>query len=150
MPLLTPLLELVTLFNRQKTDLPDGLLRKDCVFRLNARAYHEHLGRPPSDPLVRLVGCGPAGYRFVLAAVRYAVEQPRLTLREDTVVEASADGMATLRARGRIDGVLRGTEPPFAAEFSVIVHADAESRLRELAVTMGDADVELLLAARGR
>ncbi len=59
MPLSSDLLALLTLFNGQKTDLPDGVLHKDCVFRLNGRAYHETLGRPTSDPLVRLVGCGP-------------------------------------------------------------------------------------------
>ena len=54
MPLSTDLLALLSLFNRQKTDLPDGVLHKDCVFRLNGRAYHETLGRPAADPLVRL------------------------------------------------------------------------------------------------
>lgn len=147
-PLDDRVLELVTLFNQQKSDLPDGLLQKDCVLRLNGRAYHEHLGRPIADPLVRLVGCGPAGYRFVLAALRYAMDRPRLDLHLSPVVERSASGASVLHARGLLTGTLRGRSERFHAECALVVDADAAGQVRQIAVTMGDADVELLLAAR--
>jgi hypothetical protein len=143
-------LELITLFNRQKTDLPDGVLRKDCVLRLNGRAYHEQLGRSPQDPLVRLIGCGPAGYRFVLSALRHAVREPRLTLQEPSVAEESTGHGSRLRARGTLSGRLRGRGDAVAIEFLLDVEADDAGRVRELATTLGDADVELLLEARQR
>ena len=42
--------EWVATFNRGSLDLPDGVLHKDAVFRLNGRAYDETLGRPITDP----------------------------------------------------------------------------------------------------
>ena len=150
MPLSSDLLALLTLFNGQKTDLPDGVLHKDCVFRLNGRAYHDTLGRPISDPLVRLVGCGPAGYRFILAALRHAIDEPRASLHEGSAVEhVTADG-TQVHARGTLSGTLRGTAGPFAAEFGLSARADAEGHVIELAATLGDADVELILLARVR
>jgi hypothetical protein len=82
-----PLTSLVSLFNAGKADLPDGALHKNCVFRLNGRAYHEHLGWPPSEPLVRLIGCGPAGYRFLLTALRYALPDAKVTLYGEHATE---------------------------------------------------------------
>jgi hypothetical protein len=147
-PLTRHLVALATLFNRQKSDLPDDALHKACVLRLNGRAYHEHMGRPPSDPLVRLVGCGPAGYRFILSALRYALGEPRLALDEPSVTEDGDASGRRLRARGRITGVLRGTTSPFAAECALDLSADHTGRIVEIGVTMGDADVEMILAAR--
>jgi hypothetical protein len=149
MPLTTDVLELVALFNGQKTDLPDGVLSKHCVFRLNGRAYHEHLGRPPDDPLVRLIGCGAAGYRFVLTAVRRAMHEPRIALHEGSIVEAPLEPGARLQARGTLSGRLRGgPEGPFAVEFLIEVFASADGQVGEMAATLGDADVEILLDAR--
>jgi hypothetical protein len=148
MPLHTDVLELVELFNRQKTDLPDAVLHRDCVFRLNGRAYHEHLGRPPDDPLVRLIGRGPAGYRFILAALRHAMHEPRVALHEASVVERPLHPGARLQARGTLSGRLRGAERRFSAEFSIEVLASREGQVAEMAATLGDADVEILLEAR--
>ena len=141
--------ELVDLFNAQKTDLPDGALHKDCVFRLNGRAYHEHLGRPPTDPLIRLIGCGPAGYRLLLGALRYAAGTPRLRLHANQVEEAMrADHGAVLTARATLSGELRTTHEKFVSECSLALSAEPSGAIRELAVTMGDPDVEMLLMAR--
>ena len=141
--------ELIDLFNAQKTDLPDGALHKDCVFRLNGRAYHEHLGRPPDDPLIRLIGCGPAGYRLLLGALRYAGGAPELRLHPNQVAEATrADHGAVLTARATLSGVLRTTHERFISECSVALSAEPSGAISEVAVTMGDADVEMLLIAR--
>jgi hypothetical protein len=140
------------LFNAQKMDLPDGALHKDCAFRLNGRAYHEHLGRPPNDPLVRLIGCGPAGYRLLLGAVRYAAGAPELRIHGSDMHEAvpsDVDQGLVLTARATLSGSLRPTHDPFAAECSLTLTADPSGAIREIAVTMGDPDVEMLLSARG-
>jgi len=150
MPLSTDLLTLLSLFNRQKTDLPDGMLHKDCVFRLNGRAYHETLGRPAADPLVRLVGCGPAGYRFIVAALRHAIHEPRASLHEPSLVERIERAGTRVRARGTLSGTLRGTPGSVAAEFGLDAQADRTGKVVELAATLGDADVELILDARKR
>jgi len=149
-PLTARILELLTLFNRQKTDLPDGLLHADCVFRLNGLAYHEHLGRPPDDPLVRLVGCGPAGYRFLLAAVRHAILEPRVALEQDTVQESGDGAARTLAARATLTGTLRGHPEASPTTCEITVHTGDDGTVRELSVLMGDADVERLLTARKR
>jgi hypothetical protein len=148
MPLTADVLGLVALFNRQSTDLPDGVLHRNCVFRLNGRAYHEHLGRSPDDPLVRLVGRGPAGYRFIMAALRHAMHEPRVTLDEPSIAERTLDAGTRLQARGTLSGRLRGAERAFAAEFLIEVIAGSEGRIGEMAATLGDADVEFLLDAR--
>src|SRR5438045_2651773 len=117
MPLQSDVVDLISLFNRQKSDLPDGLLHKDCVFRLNGRAYHEQLGRPPGDPLVRLVGCGAAGYRFILTALRYGMEEPRVALHDGSIRHATDGDGSHLEARGNLTGTLRRRTDRFTSEF---------------------------------
>jgi hypothetical protein len=148
-PLGARVADLVTLFNRQAQDLPDRSLHKDCVFRLNGRAYHEQLGRPSTDPLIRLIGCGPAGYRLLVGALRYATGAPELFVHADQPQEVMhADRERTLTVRATLTGRLRHTRQTFRAECGLTVTADASGSIREIAVTMGDPDVELLLAAR--
>jgi len=148
MPLQSDVLDLIALFNRQTSDLPDGLLHKDCVFRLNGRAYHEQLGRPAGDPLVRLVGCGAAGYRFILTALRYGMEEPRVTVHEGSIRHGTDAEGSHLDVRGSLTGTLRGRTGKCTAEFGMEVRADRGGHIREIAATMGDADVELLVRAR--
>ena len=141
--------ELVELFNAQKADLPDGALHKDCVLRLNGRAYHEQLGRPPGDPLTRLIGCGPAGYRLLLGALRYSAGAPKLRMHTSHHQDATRAGSdAVLTVRATLSGSLRPMSTPFTSECSVTLRADRNGPIREIAVTMGDADVEMLLIAR--
>jgi hypothetical protein len=140
---------LVDLFNKGKTDLPDGVIHRDCAFRLNGRAYHDSLGRPPSDPLVRLIGCGPAGYRFVLAALRYGIPRAQVAVHRAGMTELDTrHGASVLIARATLLGSLRGASDPFRAECQIELHADTRGHVREIAVTMGDADVELIRTAR--
>jgi hypothetical protein len=150
-PLAVRVLELVALFNRQTQDLPDGLLDKDCTFSLNGRAYHDHLGRPATDPIVRLVGCGPAGYRFLTTALRYAIATPRVMLDESSVTE-EADGheARTFAADGVLSGTLRGDIGPSRAPFHFTVRASHQGTVCQIAVLLGEADCERILAARRR
>ena len=149
-PLGPRIVELVSLFNAQKSDLPAAVVHNTCVFRLNGRAYHEHLGRPATDPLVRLIGCGPAGYRFLLTALRYAMTGPRLTLDQGTLDEQTSGKEHVISVRAVLSGMLRGEQEPFVAAGLITARAEADGQLRELAVMLGDADVERLLAARRR
>ena len=147
----TSLAALVSLFNAGKADLPDGALRRNCIFRLNGRAYHEHLGRPPGDPLVRLIGCGPAGYRFIQTALRYAMERPRLDLHGTHRSEGpGGESAGLLMRRASLSGTLRGSETPFTAECELTLLGDGSGAIREIAVTMGDPDVERIMQARQR
>lgn len=142
---------LISLFNAGKTDLPDGALHKNCVFRLNGRAYHEQLGRPASDPLVRLVGCGPAGYRFIVTALRYALPECRVVVYEEhAAARRRAPDHVEVTRRAGLFGTLRGGHGPFRAECELVLREDVHGCIHELAVTMGDPDVELIMAARRR
>ena len=149
-PLASRLTELVGLFNAQTVDVPPRALHKDCVFRLNGRAYHEHLGRPPSDPLVRLIGCGPGGYRLIMNAVRPAARDARVRVHAEDVRETAPGpgGEGTLTTRATLSGQLRVYDAPFSAECSLTLTAGPTGAVREIAVTMGDADVEWLAASR--
>jgi hypothetical protein len=149
-PLWTRVLELTALFNQQSADLPNRLLHDDCVFRLNGRAYHEQLGRPASDPLVRLIGRGPAGYRFLLTRLRYAMAHPRLALDEATMQEQEYPDGRIVNARGTLIGTLRAQEGSVSLPCAVSVRASADGWVHELAVLIGDADVERIMAARYR
>jgi len=141
--------ELIELFNAQKTDLPDGALHKDCVFRLNGRTYHAQLGRPPGDPLTRLIGCGPAGYRLLLGAVRYAAGAAQLRIHTTHIQDAARGGSGSaLTVRATLSGSLRPLSTRFTSECSLTLRAEPSGPIREIAVTMGDADVEMLLIAR--
>jgi hypothetical protein len=138
--------QLVVLFNEQAADLPHMAIHKDCVFRLNGVAYHEQLGRPASDPIVRLIGCGPAAYRLLLTGIRYAVNGPRL---EDVAIDDDDDRAphtATLHAS--LTGHLRSSNRAFTTMLQLRATATLDGQISELSVTMGDADVEMLLAAR--
>lgn len=150
MNLTSYLTELVALFNAQKTDLPRDAIHKNCVFRLNGRAYHETLGRPVEDPLVRLIGCGPAAYRLLLTAVRHAIAHPRLVLEPLQGAEQHQRGESRLSTRAVLHGALRGSAVPLRAECALALQGDAQGHIHEIAVTMGDADVELIVAARHR
>ena len=70
--------QLIALFNRRSEDLPDGLFDRRTQFLLNGVAFEAMLGRPATDPLVLMLACGPAGYRFVAKAVWHAVPDARV------------------------------------------------------------------------
>jgi hypothetical protein len=140
---------LVHLFNKGKADLPDGTLHKDCVFRLNGRAYHDGLGRPASDPLVRLIGCGPAGYRLLVAALRYAIPDATVAIEEHLTERQTENGFA-LTARASLSGLPRDSAMPFGSECGLVLHGDPTGHIREIAVTMDDAAVGQIKAARAR
>ena len=143
--------DLIAAFNTETLDLPDGALHRDCVFRLNGRAYHEHLGWPAGDPLIRLIGCGPAGYRLVVSRLRFALASARIRLDERTLrQDPGGAGRPLLVARGTVSGVLRGTDDRIAAPCGFAIAGASSGAIREIAVTLGDADLELLMAARLR
>ena len=141
--------DLIAAFNAATLDLPDGALHRDCVFRLNGRAYHEHLGRPPGDPLIRLIGCGPAGYRLILTRLRFALTSAFVALDPRSVRESAtaADGHVLL-AHGMVSGLLRGTGDRLVAPCHFTISGEPSGAIRQIAMTLGDADVELLMAAR--
>ena len=97
---------LATAFNRGSLDVPDGTLDRRCTFRLNGTTYAETMGQPLSSPLVRLVALGPAGYRFLAQAVRYAMPDARVDLGDVTVTHHEHGGLAT--ALATLTGTFRG------------------------------------------
>jgi hypothetical protein len=141
--------DLIAAFNTGTLDLPDGALHRDCVFRLNGRAYHEHLGRPPGDPLIRLIGCGPAGYRLILTRLRFALTSAFVAIGPRSIPEdAAAAGGHVLLAPGTVSGLLHGTGDRLVAPCHFAITGEPSGAILEIAVTLGDADVELLMAAR--
>lgn len=134
--------EWVAIFNRGSLDLPDGMLHKDAVFRLNGIAYEDTLGRPVSDPLVRLVSRGPGGYRLLVKALQYTLGEPEVALRNLDI----RHGLAT----GHIDlsGTLRDTGESFVGNADVVMTVDIDGHVTELAVQMDTDVVSRLQRAR--
>jgi hypothetical protein len=134
--------EWVAAFNRGSLDLPEGMLHKDAVFRLNGVAYEDTLGRPATDPLVRLVARGAGGYRLLAKALQYTLGTPDVALRNLDV----RYGLAT----GHIDlsGMLRDTGEALVTNADVAMTIDIDGHVTELAIQMDQDVVARLQQAR--
>jgi len=127
------LLELVTYFNNGSLDVPDGLLARDCVFRLNGVAYEETIGRPATDPIVRLVARGPAAYRFLSQRLRYFV--PDAVAALDEIAEPdTCGGLAS--AVCRLRGTPRGSASRLAVAVPVALVTNARGLVSEVAIVV--------------
>ncbi len=92
------LARLAQAFNEGSLDVPEGLIDRGCVFRLNGVAYEDTMGRPLTDPIVRMVARGPAAYRFLAQAVRYALPDARLEVAEVVADHPAGATLATTTA----------------------------------------------------
>jgi hypothetical protein len=143
--LLDRLSTLVALFGRGSLDLPDGVLTRDTVFRLNGIAYDDSIGRP-GDPLARLVGRGPGGYRFLFKALRFALPDARLAI--GALERTSLEAGCRLAGGARLAGTLRGTGGAFDEPCVVAFDYDDDGRLVALDVTLDPDQVTRIQAAR--
>jgi hypothetical protein len=143
--LLDRLSALVGLFGRGSLDLPEGLLTRDTVFRLNGTAYDESLGGA-SGPLARLVGRGPGGYRFLLKALRFALPDARLAI--GTLERTSLATGCRLAGGARLEGTLRGSDEAFAEPLALDLSYDADGRLVAIDVELDPRHVARIQAAR--
>jgi hypothetical protein len=138
--------QLVSQFNRGTLDLPDGFLDRNAPLRLNGLAYEETLGRPVDDPLVRLVGRGPSAYRFLAKALRYAL--PDAVVRLGALERRHDDAGFTLAGAATLSGTLRTPPSPFSHDAAVRLRFNDAGRLLEIEVTMDEAGVRAIRAAR--
>jgi hypothetical protein len=143
--LLERLSALVALFGRGSLDLPEGVLTHGTVYRLNGVAYDESIGRP-GDPLARLVGRGPGGYRFLFKAIRFALPDARLAI--GALERTTLDVGCQLAGRGEIAGTLRGSDAPLDAAFGVTFQFDETGRLTAIDVELAADAVARIQAAR--
>lgn len=139
---LTRVAEWMALVNAGSLDLPTELLHRQASFRLNGIAYEDRMGRPVSDPLVRLVARGQGGYRLLLTALRYALTAPEVALRDVDVNR----GLAT--AHADLSGVLRDTGEPWTGICDLVLVLDVDGRITEIGVQMDPEDVNRILRAR--
>ena len=143
--LLDRLSALVGLFGRGSLDLPDGVLTRDTVFRLNGVAYDESLGRP-NDPMARLVGRGPGGYRFLVKALRFALPDARLAI--GALERTSLDVGCRLAGGARLAGTLRGSGDAFDEPCALGLGFDAEGHLVAIDVELDPRQVARIQVAR--
>jgi hypothetical protein len=136
---------LVALFGRGSLDLPDGALTPNTVYRLNGVAYDETLGRP-NDPLARLVGRGPGGYRFLLKALRFALPDARLAI--GALDRTPTDGGCRLAGVGHLEGTLRGSGGAFGEDVGLAFSFDDAGRLIAIDAELAAPQVARLQAAR--
>jgi hypothetical protein len=134
--------EWVAAFNRGSLDLPDGVLHRDATFRLNGTAYEDTLGRPASDPLVRLVARGPGGYRLLVKALQYTLGEPEIALRDFEIRRGLATGYLDL------SGTLRDTGESWVGCADLVMTVDVDGRVTEVAVQMDTTSVSRLQQAR--
>jgi hypothetical protein len=134
--------EWVAYVNRGSLDLPDGLLHRQASFRLNGVAYEDMMGRPVSDPLVRLVARGQGAYRLLLTAVRYALTAPEVAVRDIDV----SRGLAT--AHVDLTGTLRDTGETWTTSCDLALVVDVDGHITEMGVQMDPAAVARIQRAR--
>jgi hypothetical protein len=134
--------EWVDMFNRGSLDLPDDLLHRQATFRLNGTAYEDLMGRPATDPIVRLVARGPGGYRLLFTALQYALTAPAIALRDLDV----SRGLATCHAD--LTGTLRDTGAPFTGSADLALAIDVDGRITEVGLQMDPEVVQRILRAR--
>lgn len=139
---MTRVAEWMALVNRGSLDLPDDLLHRQATFRLNGVAYEDIMGRPVSDPLVRLVARGHGAYRLLLTALRYALTAPEVVLRDLSV----SRGLAT--AHAEVSGTLRDTGEPWTTSADLALVVDVDGRITEIGVQMDPDAVSRILRAR--
>jgi hypothetical protein len=144
--LLDRLSALVELFNRGSLDLPDGVLTHDTAFSLNGVAYDAALGRPVNDPLARLVGRGPGGYRFLLKALRFALRDAQLTI--GALERTSLDTGCRLAGGGQLGGTLRGASEAFSADVGLAFTFDDIGRLVAIDTQLDAIAMASIQAAR--
>jgi hypothetical protein len=125
--------QLITLFNQQSMDLPDGYFTRHTQFRLNGVPFEDMLGRSPQDPLVLMIARGAAGYRFTAKAVQHAVPDAQIARGE---LSETAQG-DTLVVAGQcwLSGHYRGTGEP------VELLVDVEMQLKN--GTIASANVKM-------
>jgi hypothetical protein len=134
--------EWVAYVNRGSLDLPDGLLHRQASFRLNGVAYEDIMGRPVSDPLVRLVARGQGAYRLLLTAMRYALTAPEVAVRDIDV----SRGLAT--AHVDLTGTLRDTGEPLTTSCDLALVVDVDGHITEMGVQMDPTAVARIQRAR--
>lgn len=139
--------QLIDLFNRRSMDLPDGWFTRHTRFLLNGVPFEDMLGRPPDDPLIRMLTRGAAGYRFTSKAVQHAMPDARLE-RGELTERVEADGRV-VTGQCWLSGHFRG------AGEAVDVLATIEMRLKgatlgDIRATLDPADVIRLQEARLR
>lgn len=139
------LLQLLGFFHRGSLDVPEGLFARGCVLRMNGLAYEDTLGRPASDPLTRLLGRGPAAYRFVAQGLRYAV--PDLTIQLDELQGEERAGLVT--AVATLSGTPRGAGAELLrATADVALVTDGQGLVSEVGVQVTEDLLRTLAAAR--
>ncbi len=131
-------------FNEDSLDVPDGLLDRRCVFRLNGVAYEDTLGRSTADPLVRLLGRGPGAYRLLAKRLRFALPDAQVTM-VDLAPPAALPGLMT--GTWKLTGTGRDTGEPLEAEVGFALVLDAAGAVVECAVEIAQPHLDAIASA---
>jgi hypothetical protein len=126
--------KLLASFHRGVLDVPDGLIARDCVFRLNGADYESTLGRPRTDPLVRLLGHGPAAYRSLAQRLRHLLPGGHVAL--DELQGDDRGGLVTAVATVKGTPHMGGTACAFRVDVALLV--DADGRITEVGLQVGE------------
>lgn len=135
---------LLDYFHRGTLDVPEGLIARHCLFKANGLAYEDTLGAPLADPLTRLLGRGPAAYRFLAQGLHYAMPDGRIQLTglQGPTTSGLVTGVATLR------GTPRGQAEPLVAEIDVALVTNAVGGVVEVGIQLATRVLSALEQAR--
>ena len=125
--------DLLASFHRGLLDVPEGLIARGCVFRLNGTDYESTLGRPSTDPLVRLLGHGPAAYRSLAQRFRHFVPSAQLVL--DELQGDDVGGLVT--AVATVSGTDRANRAPCSFTVDVALLVDGTGCITEVGLQAG-------------
>lgn len=142
--LIAHLRELTAALGKGRLDVPDGLLDKHAAFSVNGTPYETLLGRDPSDPLIRLIARGPAGYRFAAQALIRALGMPVVTI--DRVDEA----VPGFEITATLSGALRGSGKALACPLILRLTTTLTGAVATADVVIDPAVLTALDAARAQ
>jgi hypothetical protein len=129
-------------FRNGSLDLPDGLIERNCVFRLNGVAYEDTLGRSSGDPLIRLLGRGPVACRFLMQQLRSRMPDAEVQIGE--LEHGGRESELTMTVK--LTGTPRGVSDEIVASANLDLVTNARAEIVEVHVRMPADDVCALLA----
>jgi hypothetical protein len=129
-------------FHRGSLDLPDGLIDRNCVFRLNGVAYEDTLGGSAANALLRLLGRGPGACRFLMQRLPYHLPDATIAL---STLEAAAETRFT--AAVTLTGTSRDGGRHVVAPATLTLVTNARTSLVEADLRMEEYDLTRVMAA---
>jgi len=137
---------IIDYFNRRTLDLPDGFFDRKTQFVINGAPFETLLSATPNDPLILMLARGPAGYRFTVQALQYAIPDAKVE-RGELVTDGNPLAVATSLW---LSGTLRGNGEAINALVAIDLRLSEAGRIDVAAASMNETELAAIREARLR